>query len=60
MFLASGAVRSLIDAAHVRRLFDDHRTGRADHAQLLWTVWMLARWGSMASVAPALRAAAVA
>ena len=60
VFLASGAVRSLIDAAHVRRLFDDHRTGRADHAQLLWTVWMLARWGSMASVAPALRAAAVA
>ena len=37
-------VESLIDTSYVRRLFDEHRTGRANHGQALWTVWMLARW----------------
>jgi asparagine synthase (glutamine-hydrolysing) len=59
--LASGAsVQSLIDSAYVRQLFEHHRAGRANHAQLLWTVWMLARWCNTASVAPAMRDAQVA
>jgi asparagine synthase (glutamine-hydrolysing) len=37
-------VASLVDTSYVRRLFDEHRTGRANHGQALWTVWMLARW----------------
>jgi asparagine synthase (glutamine-hydrolysing) len=37
-------VESLVDTSYVRRLFDEHRTGQANHAQALWTVWMLARW----------------
>ena len=28
----------------IRRIFDDHVAGRADHSQALWSVWMLARW----------------
>jgi len=60
VFLTCGSIRSLVDGAYVRRLFDDHRARRADHAQLLWTVWMLARWASSAAVAPTLRASAVA
>ncbi|HVD92706.1 MAG TPA: asparagine synthase (glutamine-hydrolyzing) [Vicinamibacterales bacterium] len=43
--LAPGApVHGLLDARAVRRLFDDHVAGRADHSQALWSVWMLARW----------------
>ena len=37
-------VESLVDTAYVRRLFNEHRSGRAGHGQALWTVWMLARW----------------
>jgi asparagine synthase (glutamine-hydrolysing) len=37
-------IESLVDTSYVRRLFDEHRTGQADHGQALWTVWMLARW----------------
>jgi asparagine synthase (glutamine-hydrolysing) len=37
-------VASLVDTSLVRRLFDEHRTGQANHGQALWTVWMLARW----------------
>jgi asparagine synthase (glutamine-hydrolysing) len=37
-------VASLVDTSYVRRLFDEHRAGRANHGQALWTVWMLARW----------------
>ncbi|MEO8256570.1 MAG: asparagine synthase (glutamine-hydrolyzing) [Acidobacteriota bacterium] len=41
---AGAAVHTMIDGAYVRQLFDQHRAGQADHAQALWTVWMLARW----------------
>ena len=53
-------VASLLDAGYVRRLFDEHRSGRASHGQALWNVWMLARWmartasqDAMATAAPA-------
>jgi len=46
-------VEALVDASYVRRLFDEHRTGRADHGQALWTVWMLARWHDRAARRPA-------
>jgi len=42
----NAAVRALIDVAKVRRLFEDHVAGRADSAQALWSVWMLARWSA--------------
>jgi asparagine synthase (glutamine-hydrolysing) len=43
--LRSGAgVQKMIDGAYVRQLFEQHRAGHANHAQALWTVWMLARW----------------
>ncbi len=34
----------LVDTTRVGRLFDEHRTGQADHAFALWAVWMLERW----------------
>jgi asparagine synthase (glutamine-hydrolysing) len=34
----------LVDTARVRRLFEAHRTGQADHSFALWAVWMLERW----------------
>jgi asparagine synthase (glutamine-hydrolysing) len=36
--------RGLVDVARVGRLFEEHRTGRADHSFPLWAVWMLERW----------------
>ena len=43
--LAHGApVQGLLDSREIRRIFDDHVAGRADHSQALWSVWMLARW----------------
>jgi len=45
--LAPGAaVVGLIDVPRVRGLFEDHVAGRADYAQALWSVWMLARWSA--------------
>jgi hypothetical protein len=35
----------------VSRLFDEHRSGAADHAFALWAVWMLERWARTESVA---------
>ena len=49
---SNAPVQSLVDGAYVRRLFDEHRAGGANHAQILWTVWMLARWSTTASAAP--------
>ncbi|MBM3777540.1 MAG: asparagine synthase (glutamine-hydrolyzing) [Acidimicrobiia bacterium] len=40
---------SLVDVRVVRRLFDEHRAGRADHGQALWTIWMLERWEEVSS-----------
>jgi len=45
---ASGApIRDLVDTALVRRLFKEHRRRRADHGQVLWSIWMLAKWSEM-------------
>jgi asparagine synthase (glutamine-hydrolysing) len=38
------SVRDGLDVAYVARLFDEHQRGRANHGQVLWSVWMLARW----------------
>ena len=38
------ASRDIVDTARVARLFDEHRSGRADHSFALWAVWMLERW----------------
>jgi len=47
-------VASLVDTSYVRRLFNEHRTGRANHGQALWTVWMLARWFERTSRQPSM------
>jgi asparagine synthase (glutamine-hydrolysing) len=64
IFRPGAGVQSLVDTSYVRRLFDEHRTGRASHGQALWTVWMLARWmertSSQDAVAPLMPAAAIA
>jgi asparagine synthase (glutamine-hydrolysing) len=36
--------RGVFDAAVVRRLLDDHRTGKADHRHRLWQLLMLELW----------------
>ncbi|MCT2557789.1 asparagine synthase (glutamine-hydrolyzing) [Tsuneonella sp. YG55] len=44
--LAEDALRrsGLVDAARVATLWKRHRSGRADHAELLWAVLMLEAW----------------
>ena len=37
-------VSGLLDAAVVRRLLDDHVSGRTANGHVLWTVWLLERW----------------
>jgi asparagine synthase (glutamine-hydrolysing) len=46
-------IRSLVDAAYVRRAFDAHRAGRENHWYLLWAVWVLERWCAGQRAAPA-------
>ncbi|MFH1143669.1 MAG: asparagine synthase (glutamine-hydrolyzing) [Candidatus Eisenbacteria bacterium] len=38
------AERGLVDARAVARMVDDHRTGRADHAEILWPLVNLEVW----------------
>jgi asparagine synthase (glutamine-hydrolysing) len=42
-------IRDLVDTSIVRRLFEEHRRRRADHGQVLWSVWMLAKWCATAT-----------
>jgi asparagine synthase (glutamine-hydrolysing) len=37
-------VRSHVDIVDLRRRFDQHRRGIADHEYALWAVWVLERW----------------
>jgi asparagine synthase (glutamine-hydrolysing) len=39
-------VSSILDSAFLRRCFNEHRRGHADHGYLLWAVWVLERWGA--------------
>jgi asparagine synthase (glutamine-hydrolysing) len=48
---AASRSRDIVDIAHVARLFDEHRSGRGDHAFALWAVWMLERWARQEPVA---------
>jgi asparagine synthase (glutamine-hydrolysing) len=45
-------IRDLVDTTLVRRLFKEHRRRGADHGQVLWSIWMLAKWAEMASRRP--------
>jgi len=51
-------VQDLLDVTRVRQLFEEHRAGRADHGQTLWSVWMLARWCDTSAAAISPRATA--
>jgi asparagine synthase (glutamine-hydrolysing) len=48
-------VEGLLDVSVVRRAFDEHRRGAADHWYLLWAVWVLERWSAGQSDKAALR-----
>ena len=44
---ASSRSRDIIDSARIARLFEEHRSGRSDHAFALWAVWMFERWARL-------------
>lgn len=51
--LASSArARDIVDIRRVRRLFEEHRRGSADHSFALWAVWMLERWARQEPAVP--------
>jgi asparagine synthase (glutamine-hydrolysing) len=37
-------VSHLVDIARVRRMFQEHCGGAADHSYALWAIWMLEKW----------------
>jgi asparagine synthase (glutamine-hydrolysing) len=45
---AGSAVASVMDIGLVRKMFDQHRAGAADHAYGLWAIWMFERWNAAA------------
>ena len=47
----SSRSRDMVDIDRVARLFQEHRSGGADHAFALWAVWMLERWARQEPVA---------
>jgi asparagine synthase (glutamine-hydrolysing) len=40
----ASALSGHIDSKELRRRFDEHRTGAADHGYSMWAVWILKRW----------------
>ena len=36
--------RALVDTPYLLGLLAEHRSSKADHAQLIWAVWMLEKW----------------
>ena len=38
------AIARVVDAADVKRRFQEHRSGAADHGYALWALWVLERW----------------
>jgi asparagine synthase (glutamine-hydrolysing) len=42
-------VAGLLDTAHVRMLFNQHRRREVDHSYALWAVWFLERWSRSVS-----------
>jgi asparagine synthase (glutamine-hydrolysing) len=52
-------VASVVDLQLVKRLFDEHRLGRADHSYALWATWMLERWWRCGRLAGTARTASV-
>ena len=46
------AVSSVMDVGAVRRMFEQHRAGTADHAYGLWAIWMFERWHAMQLCGP--------
>jgi asparagine synthase (glutamine-hydrolysing) len=42
--LESPLARERFDLGFIRRMVAEHRTGRADHAFRLWTLWNLVEW----------------
>ena len=50
-----GHIEGLVDVSVVRRAFDEHRRGAADHWYLLWAIWVLERWAAGQSDSAGLR-----
>jgi len=45
-------VSTALDAGVVRRLFDEHVSGRAEHSYALWAIWALERWSRVTRTEP--------
>lgn len=45
LFDARGCMRDWIDSARVRKVYQDHVTGRGCHGNILWSLLVLSRWG---------------
>jgi asparagine synthase (glutamine-hydrolysing) len=44
LFAHDARISSLVDVRHLRRLYDQHVRGEADHWYPLWACWVLERW----------------
>jgi asparagine synthase (glutamine-hydrolysing) len=44
VFASDSRTAGCLDHAVLKRWFEDHRTGYADHSYALWAVWVLERW----------------
>jgi asparagine synthase (glutamine-hydrolysing) len=40
----SSPLRDIADIGHLRRIYEEHRRGEADHAYALWATWVFDRW----------------
>jgi asparagine synthase (glutamine-hydrolysing) len=44
----TGVLSSMLDTRYLRRLFEEHHSGRQGHASALWACWVLQRWAARA------------
>ena len=42
-----GSLTSFLDEKTAAHLLDEHQSGRANHAQRLWNLWVLNAWARM-------------
>jgi asparagine synthase (glutamine-hydrolysing) len=44
LFAPNAGISSILDAAHLRQLYDEHARGDVDHGYALWACWVFERW----------------
>ncbi|MEO8679641.1 MAG: asparagine synthase (glutamine-hydrolyzing) [Vicinamibacterales bacterium] len=58
---SASQVPTLMDAARIRALLDEHCAGQRNHSSALWALWVMARWskpGAAPATTPHINAAA--